>query len=167
MDISIRKSFDRKHPCTCVRADRRVVRFDMWEDGSGLPHDLVHYGVEAGLGMRFGFWGLIDAGAPFERIRPMDGSPLGGVPLIDEHRDELLEAEKIVGAVWDKYGDARTRDAARANLARFREATTGQSMIPEWWSEDAADRIWDRIIQLRIDWEAVDLGDLLRLTWPA
>lgn len=61
-----------------------------------LPHDLGQFVVEAGLGLRFGFWGLVADGATFAsmgRRRTAEGRA-----VIAAHRDELNEAEARVNA---------------------------------------------------------------------
>lgn len=61
-----------------------------------LPHDLAQFVVEAGLGLRHGFWGLVAAGATFQSLdkrRTREGRA-----LIKAHRDELNTAEALVNA---------------------------------------------------------------------
>jgi hypothetical protein len=59
-----------------------------------LPHDLGQFVVEAGLGLRYGFWGLVADGATFAsmgRRRTAEGRA-----VIAAHRDELNDAEARV-----------------------------------------------------------------------
>lgn len=61
-----------------------------------LPHDLGQFVIEAGLGLRHGFWGLVADGATFAsmgRRRTAEGRA-----VIAAHRDELNEAEARVNA---------------------------------------------------------------------
>jgi hypothetical protein len=61
-----------------------------------LPHDLAQFVVEAGLGLRYGFWGLVADGATF---RSMDKRQTReGRAIIRAHRDELNTAEALVNA---------------------------------------------------------------------
>jgi len=62
-----------------------------------IPHDLVHLATEAGLGLNYGFWGLLAQGATFRRgtnqrrTRPCRA-------MIAAHRSELNQAEALGNA---------------------------------------------------------------------
>ncbi len=61
-----------------------------------LPHDLAQFVVEAGLRLRYGFWGLVADGATFQSLgkrRTREGRA-----VIRAHRDELNAAEALVNA---------------------------------------------------------------------
>jgi hypothetical protein len=61
-----------------------------------LPHDLAQFVVEAGLGLRHGFWGLVADGATFKSMdkrRTREGRA-----VIAAHRAELNAAEARVNA---------------------------------------------------------------------
>ena len=61
-----------------------------------LPHDLGQFVVEAGLGLRHGFWGLVADGATFASLGRRRTRP--GRALIAAHREELDTAEARVNA---------------------------------------------------------------------
>jgi hypothetical protein len=70
--------------------------------GDGLPHDLVHLVVEACYGLRFGFWGRVDAGADPARINA-EANRVGGAQKYREFgtdQAELHLAEALAGAAW-------------------------------------------------------------------
>ena len=46
-----------------TRSDGSEVSWSFPSYGEGLPHDLVHWVVESCCGLRWGFWGRVDAGA--------------------------------------------------------------------------------------------------------
>jgi hypothetical protein len=46
-----------------VRTDGTETEWEFPSYGEALPHDLVHFAVEQGLGLNDGFWGLLDDGA--------------------------------------------------------------------------------------------------------
>ena len=61
-----------------------------------IPHDLVHLATEAGLGLEFGFWGLLaELGTTFDRLAALWGAvpPGGGLtvgwPGLDVRRPPL------------------------------------------------------------------------------
>src|SRR5438270_5597791 len=102
----------------------------MWvtrSDGStdqvpiNMVHDLPHLVVESALGLRFGFWGLINEGAFACEIRASHGRDAGRIkagrsgvlmgrphqspladeavdPLVVEHEEELIAAKALTNA---------------------------------------------------------------------
>jgi hypothetical protein len=74
--------------------------------GNGLPHDLVHLVVEAGFGLRSGFWGRVDAGAD-PRFINADANRTGGkekYAAFGPEQTELHIAEALAGAGWLREG---------------------------------------------------------------
>jgi hypothetical protein len=95
----------RRHRATVARADGTVTVVAVADYGDALPHDLVHVVVERELGLAFGFWGLVVAGAALDDHGPgadrHDGRRRGGVGpretdrLVATHRQDLLAAEAL------------------------------------------------------------------------
>ena len=74
--------------------------------GNDLPHDLVHLVVEACFGLRFAFWGRVDAGAD-PRLINADANRTGGkekYAAFGPERTELHIAEALAGAAWLREG---------------------------------------------------------------
>jgi hypothetical protein len=166
----------------------------MWvtrSDGSSaqvpinMVHDLPHLIVESALGLRFGFWGLIDAGAfaaEIEAAHARDSrrvkagrsgvlmgrahqSPLAGEALdrlVAEHEDELIAAKALTNAFREPGGpDAvreRLRPAAEAN------AVVGQKTV--MLDDRTIGRIHEAIARVAAEWRAVPPGSRLELSWP-
>jgi hypothetical protein len=133
-----------------ARPGEPAVQFAVHDYGPVLPHDLVHFVVEAELGISFGFWGLIAAGAKMEAVQAFGARHRrrithAGDPMVVAHVDELLAAEGLVAAF---------------------SGLTQTEPGPEVGPEDAA-RIRDRIAELNRRWQAVQPGEILRLRWPA
>lgn len=92
-----------------------------------LPHDIAHLVVEARVGLRFGVWGLLAAGALFSQTEVVDGrqrphAARRGHEIIKQHRDELIEAEYIVHVVC-RIAEAKaesSRDLGAWFLGRWR-----------------------------------------------
>ena len=75
-----------------------------------LPHDLGQFVVEAGLGLRHGFWGLVADGATFASMARRRTK--AGRAVIAAHRAELDEAEARVNrevALLEAGGDSPVR----------------------------------------------------------
>jgi hypothetical protein len=96
-----------RHKVTVLRDDGSVTVVPMADYGPVLPHDLAHFVVERELGVRFGFWGLVVAGAQFDTLaRAAKGAPpqKRSDPMVAAHRDELLVAEALVNLLHRPNG---------------------------------------------------------------
>ena len=145
MDIAVVKQADGRHRAV-VTTDDGTVQFAVADYGTHLPHDLVHYAVERALGMRYGFWGLIAAGARFDSVaafgarRPRRLAAVDD-PLVAAHAAELGEAERVANAV--------SRPGAEAGLAAGMRAVMDAELA-----------------RLTTEWHALGVGGVLRLRWP-
>ncbi len=149
VDVSIVKSGSGPHRAVVARAGGPAVQFAVHDYGPVLPHDLVHFVVEAELGIRFGFWGLIAAGAKLSSVQAFGARrprriTSGEDPLVVAHLDELLAAEGLVAA-----------------FSGLTQTEPGPDVDPE-----DAERIRGRIDELNRRWQAVQPGEILRLRWP-
>jgi hypothetical protein len=148
VDIAIVKG-ERRHRGIATTS-QRSVQFAVADYGTALPHELVHLVVERSLGLTHGFWGLLAAGADLatvqlhgaRRPRTID---IETDPLVTEHREELLTAERLV-----------------AQLYRF-----GAGEEPDHGVEpEAAAQIRAEIVTLNERWQQLPVGGALRSTWP-
>jgi hypothetical protein len=122
-----------RHQETVVRDDGSVSVVPMADYGPALPHDLAHFVVERELGLRWGFWGLVAAGARFDTLaRAAKGTPAASRsdPLVATHRAELLVAEAVVNLLHRPDGDgalpAEAGDGAyQAAIAMLMSSPTG------------------------------------------
>lgn len=102
-----------------VRAKRTLVpgaQMGGYVREGALPHDLAQFVVEAGLGLRHGFWGLVADGATFQsmdRRRTREGRA-----VIAAHRDALNAAEALVNAEV-RVLEAGGHSAVRAEFERI------------------------------------------------
>ena len=107
-----------------------------------LPHDLAQLIVERELGLPFGFWGAVAAGATFRtlvgggrrRTRP-------GVELIRAHVEEIDEAEHLfhrhVGE-WLRGEDTPARGALDEALAKWQAIAEHESIELEFSCDRAS-----------------------------
>ncbi len=114
-----------------------------------LPHDLVHYVVEQELGIAFGFWGLVAAGAKPQSVQAYGARDPRRIsreddPVVQAHADELLTAERFVAAFSGLPG-----------------AQPDPDLDPE-----VVARIQARIDELNRRWQATAAGEVFRLGWP-
>jgi hypothetical protein len=103
MQVAFSKPSEKHRLCqwTAVRGKRTVVPGSVMAAGRDLPHDLGQYVVEAALGIRNGFWGLIARGATFKSTGRRVTLP--GRALIVAHGDDLAEAERLAGVHVDRW----------------------------------------------------------------
>ena len=148
MDITVVKSADGdggKHRCVAVREDGAVVQFTV-HPGTP-PHDLCHYALERHFGVRFGFWGLLAAGASFEAVQRFGARDPRSVdvepdPVIAAHVDELLAAEALVND-FTGHGGAPSDEMSADDVAAARAAVS----------------------DIAREWAAVEPGGKLQLVW--
>jgi hypothetical protein len=149
VEITIVKVESGPHRAVVDRPGAEVVQFAVYDYGPMLPHDLLHYVVEDQLGLEFGFWGLVCAGAKLQSVQAYGARdprriPQQDDPLVTAHIDELLTAEGIVAAF---------------------SGLPGSESKPEL-DPDQIQRIRSRITELNERWQATPPGEMLRLRWP-
>jgi hypothetical protein len=138
------------HRAVVARPGAEAVQFAVYDYGPMLPHDLVHYVVEDELGLEFGFWGLISAGAKLRSVQAYGARdprriPAQDDPLVAAHIDDPLAVEGLVAAFSELPGTGPEPDLEPARIERIRA----------------------RIAGLNERWQAKGPGDVLRLRWPA
>ena len=137
------------HRAVVSRLGAEAVQFAVYDYGPVLPHDLVHYVVEGELGLEFGFWGLLSAGAKLQSVQAYGARdprrlPPPNDPLVGAHIDELLAAEGLVAAFSAFPGTGREPDLDAGQIEKVRA----------------------RIAELNEQWQARRPGEMLRLRWP-
>ena len=81
-----------------VRTDGTETEWEFPGYGDALPHDLVHFVVEQGLGLKDGFWGLLDDGAEVVWVSDQAVLSRNGEPLREPavNFSGLVKAEEAV-----------------------------------------------------------------------
>jgi hypothetical protein len=149
--IRIKKKTDGAAALSCQRADGSVT----WQRQDGAQgrffpwHDLTHYAVEAELGFRNGFFGLIAQG--------WDVDDTGGKRARGPLPSEAITVEHIVGGL----------DAERASLIQLRAAEFNAQVAPGRPFTDAElVRVRARRRELFAQWAALPAGETLELRFP-
>jgi hypothetical protein len=145
--VTIVKEAGRSHRAVAVRDVGDTVQFAVADYGDRLPHDLVHYLVESTLGLDWGFWGLMAAGADLDAVarhsaRHRRELPHRLDPLVDEHADELLRAEALVAEAYP-----------------LSDAEPGGPGTP-------MPGLRERIEEWNATWQGLAPGGRLRFEWP-
>ena len=136
MRVTFRKNEQGQCYWAAVRAKRTRVPGCVMGGRVGpgrLPHDLAQFVVEAGLGLRHGFWGLVADGATF---RSMDKRRTReGRAVIAAHRAELNDAEARVNAeahVLEAGGASPLREEWDRVVALWAALPEGGTLELEW-----------------------------------
>ena len=139
-----------------LRADASSTETAMPRQGI-LPHDLVHYVVESGLGLKNGFTGLLARGASATFVMDLTLDPAG--KNVDT---EAIQVEAIVEALqtqlWSGQfnNDDFLEGVRTACLAHDRPAFV-------FADADAGQRLFERALALNAAWMAVPFHATLTL----
>ena len=119
---------------TATRPKGKPFQGTTMASGSSLPHDLAQFVVEAALGFREGFWGLLANGATFESVVGRRRTNPGR-QLIRAHHDALMETEHLVNghvSAWRAGKPTAVGPALDAMLARWRVLPVSEAIHLEW-----------------------------------
>lgn len=144
-----RKTVKDRDTVTILSGERTWV-FKAWNQAI-LPHEMVHYGIEAAYGVR-GFVRLIGEGLTSEDILN------GGAD------DEAMHAELLTDAhQYELWGLSEpTNDAFRELLATFH-----RDVAPPELADDQIQNGRDFLADLTLRWGRLEFGEALELTLPA
>lgn len=150
---------------TVVWPDGLTATVPQYSSARRVPHDLVHYAVEAELRPRYGFWELLAQQAPFSSVTP--AKPWSAqqqrwfAKVLRTHRDEMVEAENLGGL-------ANLDPADHGAIARIvKRIWTDRPSNPRPHVTPAtAQRIHDRYAEIAAAWEALPEGGELVVHWP-
>jgi len=102
--------------------------------GHDLPHDVAQFVVEATLGLRHGFWGLLANGATFRSVVGRRRTQ-PGQQLISVHRKALRATEHLVNAhvaAWRSGASTLACPELDAMYARWRALPVGEELRVAW-----------------------------------
>ena len=101
--------------------------------GGDLPHDLYTFVIEDALGLTYGFWGCVAAGATFKTLG-RKRTPQG-IAVINHHLRELQTAEVQVNEIYFAW---RAREQTSLDqqlddmLDRWRSLQEGDELVVTW-----------------------------------
>jgi hypothetical protein len=80
MYLNVQKTADRPN-IIAVRDDGVSVRVRTPDRKFSPPHDLIHFVVEKGMRLQWGFWGSVADGAKFASVEVIDGRQKPSRPI--------------------------------------------------------------------------------------
>lgn len=159
--IQITKRPDGGAVLKCIRADGS----ETWQKQQGhqaafFPlHDLTHFAVEAELGIRNAFYGLIASGWSIEDTGARGvAARLPADAIFVENVVGTLDSERASGSRW-------TADEFNENTERF--AANGGRPAPRKLTDDELALVRKRRAELFTRWHELPAGETLELTFPA
>lgn len=136
-----------------------------------IPHDLAHYAIERGLGIRRGFWGSVADGAVFGSLAHVRGrrkphAAERSKQVLRENKGELTETEVLVGLFNQalEEGLGPESPVLRARLGRYIWTPPGHR--PRTFSDEEIAEVctkWKEMLRL---WQELAVGGTLELAWP-
>lgn len=172
MDVGFKRTGERQYAVS-VRVPGREPQWMNPAPGydDDVPHDLVHYVVEAVLGFRAGVFGRAAAGggsfsggashsvSPRERARAMRKQRRREGRLGSQDSNDELRASERLSGICDVY--FRRRRGQRPDPSRVGP--------PPLSPEDAArvERVVARLDALALLWRRVPVGGELAFAWPS
>jgi len=175
MQVIFERTGERRYAVIVAIAGRAVQKMDPapgFDDH--IPHDLVHYVVEAELGLAAGVFGRAAGGGG--TFIPTVAGGVGGARERARQQRRQRRRERSLGAADDaRHGDMITseRFAALCDVAWRRRH--GQRPDPSLWKpteplsrEDIArvDRVVARLDDIARVWHELPVGGKLAFTWP-
>lgn len=142
-----------------LRADASSTETAMPRQGT-LPHDLIHYVVETGLGLKNGFTGLVARGANASFAMQTTHEPAGkGVET------EAIQVEGIVEALQTQLWSGRFDNDDF--LEGVRSACLMRDCPTFVFADGAAGRrLFERALAMNAEWMAVPFYGALTLEFP-
>jgi hypothetical protein len=167
MKITFIRESERDCRIRCECDNGAVLAVRNFSRQLGLPHDLAHYIVERDLGLAWGFWGLVAAGATFTSVTLCSGRKRPhyrevGQRLITEHHEHLGGAEMLVSVlvqIWQGVRDANT--AATRAVLTWASQRAGVTV-----DRECIARVCAMLSHMEAQWLSLDPGASLTLDWP-
>ncbi|WP_405875494.1 MULTISPECIES: hypothetical protein [unclassified Streptomyces] len=165
MDVTFTKMPGRRYRMTVVRdrgpelAPRQGPGYDDW-----LPHDAVHFLVEAEAGLSGGVFGRIAAGrsnifsAADPAVRKRQARREAKRPPSKAEHADMARSETLASACDPLW---RLRAGLRPDLPDW-----FSSMDPDIGEPQLIDRILTRLNEFATHWHALPAGGSITLQWP-
>lgn len=185
MKVHFIRSGERRYSVRIERADAIVLVMDPAPGfDADLPHDMVHFVVEAALGLKTGVFGQIaaggdagsfrveagdGAGATKERQRAVRKQVVKGAKLVKSQGREG-ELSELATFLFDIAWRSSMRPDSAAQRAALGEAErTRQTLRAEERAriDGARAKVFAAFEQLSTAWRALRVGEGLVLDWPS
>lgn len=184
MKVQFIRSGERRYGMRIERADAPVLVMDPAPGfDPDVPHDMVHFVVEAALGLRAGVFGQIAAGGDAgsfhveaggalsakERQRAVRKQVAKGARLIKSQgrEGELSELAAFLFDIGWRSSKRPDSAAQRAALAEAERTRASLSADERARIDAARPRVFEDFERLSKAWRALPVGGALAFEWPS
>lgn len=171
MKITFTRGEEHTYTATALRDDGVLLQVPGNDRKAALPHDIAHFFVEQGLGLRRGFWGRVADGAIYGSMKVISGRKTPQAAersrsIIREREQQGTGAEVLVDAFMKVMHEGLENDEAAARVILNREWSPDK---PERGSPDAEEikRICLALREAEQQWQALEVGQSITVLWPA
>lgn len=136
-----------------------------------LPHDLAHFAVEAGLGLRQGFWGCLAAEGLISGVKILEGrqrphAAQRSKQVLKDAGQHLTEAEILVKTVGDITARGLDRSAPGQACALVQQAWAPHGAPPRKVDRERLEAACRGLREAKKEWDALPRGGTLVCLWP-
>lgn len=184
MKVHFIRSGDRRYSMRIERTDAPVLVMDPAPGfDPDLPHDMVHFVVEAALGLKTGVFGQIAAGGDAGSFHVEAGGALSAKERQRAARKQVARGARLIKAqgregelselaafLFDIGWRSSTRAdsaAQRAALGEAERTRAGLSSGERARIDAAQPRVFADFGRLSAAWRALRVGEALVLEWPS
>lgn len=170
MTITFTRTGQGTYAVVALRDDSVVLAVPSYDRTSWLPHDLAHFVVERGLGLKRGFWGCVAAGALFPGVKVLSGrQPVHAAArsqtIIREMGQQGTEAEVLVGilvSLAEKDLGGTWPVAQKLLNQAWRPGKPSRGPV----SREEAHRVCIALRDAQLHWRGLAAGESLTVCWP-
>ena len=146
------------------RSDGTETSWSFPTYGAALPHDMVHFVVEAAFEVEAGFWGRVDSGVDVAKVN-VEANRIGGADKYGGFGPDLKElylAEALAVVPWGTAGES-DEDC----LVAVRKAFADADLRPQCeLSTGVVAEVRATLDRLRETWQTVLPKGAIDLRWP-
>jgi hypothetical protein len=169
MDITFTKGEDSRYTATALRNDGVLLQVNGGDRKFALPHDIAHFIVEHGLGLKQGFWGRVARGGVFPGMKELQGrKPVHAAErsraILREDEQQGIEAEVLVGVLCKIMREGLEADwpAARKLLNQEWRPNRPERGLP---GEEEVLQICAALREAQNLWQSLEVGQAVTYVW--
>lgn len=171
MRLRLTRLDERRYETEITRSDGVTYHVKGVGHMAAIPHDLAHFAIERGLGIRRGFWGSVADGAVFDSLTHVSGrrrprAAERSKQVLKANKGQLTETEILVGLFNQALEEGLGPESPEL-LYRLRRYTWTPPGQPARHFTDAeivaACTGWRQMLEL---WQQLPVGETLEFLWP-
>jgi hypothetical protein len=171
MILQLTRLDDRRYETVITRSDGVTFHVKGVGHMGVIPHDLAHFAVEQGLGIRGGFWGSVAQGALFGSLTHVDGrrpphTEKRSQEILKRNTGELTETEVLVGLFNQAMEDGLGPDSPELRFRLGRYVWTPPGQQPRRFTDSDIRRVCELWTKIQEEWRTLQIGGTMELIWP-